>query len=299
MDLTLLRTFLAVHRAGSFTRASASLGLSQPAITAQIRTLEKQVGKQLFERLPRGVAPTGPADELARRLAPHLDAIEEIAAREVRGVDSLRRTVHLAGPTELTALRVLPSLADLIRRGLRLRVTLGPGEVLLAGLAAARHDLVISDIRPRARGIVGTPLTDEEYVLIGAPSWAARLPQSRILAQGPAALEGIPLVGEAEEQPLIRRYWSTVFDAKPTAPAAVTVPDLRAVLECVRAGQGIAVLPRYLCAEALDRRAVVALLEPELPPLNTVFLAVREGTLSQPHIARLHGELLARAARWE
>ncbi|MGW1667188.1 LysR family transcriptional regulator, partial [Streptomyces microflavus] len=97
MDLTLLRTFLAVHRAGSFTRASASLGLSQPAITAQMRTLEKQVGKQLFERLPRGVAPTGPADELARRLAPHLDAIEEIAAREVRGVDSLRRTVHLGG----------------------------------------------------------------------------------------------------------------------------------------------------------------------------------------------------------
>ena len=39
MDLALLRTFLAVHRAGSFTRGAALLGLSQPAVTGQIRTL--------------------------------------------------------------------------------------------------------------------------------------------------------------------------------------------------------------------------------------------------------------------
>nr|WP_202512803.1 LysR family transcriptional regulator [Streptomyces sp. SID3343] len=296
--MTLLRTFLAVHRAGSFTRASASLGISQPAITAQIRALEKQVGKQLFERLPRGVAPTGPADELARRLAPHLDAIAAITAREIHGDDPLHRTVHFAGPTDLTSLRVLPSLGDLIRRGLRLRVTLGPGDELLSGLASARHDIVVSDVRPRMRGISAMPFADEEYVLVGAPVWAERFPAGRIRAEGPRALVGAPMVGEAEEQPLAQRYWAGVFDAKPAIPAALVVPDLRAVLECVRAGTGIAVLPRYLCADALERRAVVDLLDPELPPLHTVFLAIREGTLSQPHIAHLHGELLARAARW-
>ena len=42
MDLALLRTFVTVHRAGSFTRAAALLGLSQPAVTSQIRTLERQ-----------------------------------------------------------------------------------------------------------------------------------------------------------------------------------------------------------------------------------------------------------------
>ena len=60
MDLALLRTFLAVHRAGSLTRAAADLGVSQPAVTAQIRTLEQRVGRELFVRLPRGVAPTAP-----------------------------------------------------------------------------------------------------------------------------------------------------------------------------------------------------------------------------------------------
>ncbi|MDI2130425.1 LysR family transcriptional regulator [Yinghuangia seranimata] len=298
MDLTLLRTFLAVHRAGSFTRAAHLLDLSQPAITAQIRSLEKQVGRQLFERLPRGVTPTTIADELAAKLAPHLDALEEITARDVLGTDPFQQTVHLAGPPEITGRRVLPALADLVRRGLRLRITLGHGDDLLAGLAAARHDIVVSDVRPRGRGIVATPLADEEYVLVGAPVWAERLPRRRIEAGGPVALDGAPLISDSEDQPLVERYWASVFDSKPTAPAGVVVPDLRAVLDAVRAGAGIAVLPRYLCDDDLAAASIVALLEPEIPPLNTLFLAVRTGELSRPHLAQLHGRLLARAADW-
>lgn len=75
MDLALLRTFVTVHRAGSFTRAAALLGLSQPAVTSQIRTLERQLGRPLFLRQARGVTPTTIGDELAHKAAPHLDAL--------------------------------------------------------------------------------------------------------------------------------------------------------------------------------------------------------------------------------
>lgn len=82
MDLALLRTFVTVHRAGSFTRAAALLGLSQPAVTSQIRTLERQLGRPLFLRQARGVTPTTMGDELAHKAAPHLDALVEIAETE-------------------------------------------------------------------------------------------------------------------------------------------------------------------------------------------------------------------------
>lgn len=68
-DLNLLRTFLAVYRSGSFTAAAQLLGLSQPTVTTQIRSLERQTRRELFERLPRGVAPTAVADDLAARVA--------------------------------------------------------------------------------------------------------------------------------------------------------------------------------------------------------------------------------------
>ena len=98
-----------------------------------------------------------------------------------------------------------------------------------------------------------------------------------------------------ESLPFVARYWASVFDSRPVCPGTVIVPDLRAVLACATAGAGLAVLPRYLCAGALERGEVVALHEPTVPPLRTYFLAVRTGTLAMPHIARAH-EWLERAA---
>lgn len=111
-------------------------------------------------------------------------------------------------------------------------------------------------------------------------------------------LDPVPLVEVHESLPLIARYWSAVFDAKPAASAAVIAADLRAVLACVTAGAGLAVLPRYLCTGALDCGEVVALLDPPVPPLRTYFLAVRTGTLGLPHIARAHESLLRSAVDW-
>src|SRR4029453_17640150 len=81
VNLDLLRTFLTVHRVGSLTKAAAHLGLSQPTVTVQVRTLEEKLGKQLFVRRAGGVTPTGVADELAGQLGLHLDALEEVVDR--------------------------------------------------------------------------------------------------------------------------------------------------------------------------------------------------------------------------
>ncbi|MFD9368643.1 LysR family transcriptional regulator [Streptomyces sp. NPDC060020] len=301
MDLALLRTFVAVHRAGSFTRAAALLGLSQPAVTSQIRTLERQLGRPLFHRRARGVTPTAVGDELAHKAAPHLDALLRIteAEREAAGAS---RTLHVAGPPEFLGLRVLPALAPLVGQGHTLRATLETGaEATLDGLAAGHHDLVVTTAHPRGGLFSVTALCDEEHVLVAAPYWAALVGTGRLCEEGPAALDGIPLVEVHESLPLVTRYWAAVFDTAPDArslAATVVAPDLRAVLECVGAGAGLAVLPRYLCREALDSGRIVALAEPSVPPLRTWFLVVRTGSLALAHLARAHERLVEAAVHW-
>jgi DNA-binding transcriptional LysR family regulator len=295
-DLNLLRTFLAVHRSGSFTAAAQLLGLSQPTVTTQIRTLERQTGRELFERLPRGVRPTPVADELAARVAAPLDAL---ATATRPGVPDENRAapVHLAGPAELLCTRALPALAPLVAGGVQLRVATGLTDPLLDELRAGRHDLVVSTHRPRGRTLVAVPLTDEEFVLVAAPSWAERL-RPRMAAEGPAALHAAPLVTYAEDLPIARRYWRHVFGRRLTRRAAVTVPDLRGVLAAVVAGAGFTVLPRYLCQDELADGTLVALHEPDDPPINTGYLVQRPGASDNPHVDRVRARLLEAGRTW-
>ncbi|NGO13184.1 LysR family transcriptional regulator [Streptomyces sp. HC44] len=300
MDLALLRTFVTVHRAGSFTRAAALLGLSQPAVTSQIRTLERQLGRPLFLRQARGVTPTTIGDELAHKAAPHLDALVEIAETGLDEASSIR-TLHLAGPPEFTAERALPALTELTGddgQGLALRASFGNAEETLEGLAAGHHDLAISTARPRGALLTATPLCDEEHVLVASPRWEARIGSDKLHCESAPALENFPVVEVHESLPFVARYWAAVFDSRPAASGTVIVPDLRAVLACATTGAGLAVLPRYLCATALERGDVMALLDPAVPPLRTYFLVVRTGTLAMPHIARAHEWLLQAANDW-
>ncbi|WP_210592311.1 LysR family transcriptional regulator [Streptomyces sp. GESEQ-35] len=300
MDLALLRTFVTVHRAGSFTRAAALLGLSQPAVTSQIRTLERQLGRPLFLRQARGVTPTTIGDELAHKAAPHLDALVEITETGL-DEDSSVRTLHLAGPPEFTAERALPVLTELTGedgQGFALRASFGNAEETLEGLAAGHHDLAISTARPRGALLTATALCDEEHVLVAAPRWVEQIGSGKVRRTGAPVLENLPVVEVHESLPFVSRYWASVFDSRPAASGAVVVPDLRAVLACASAGAGLAVLPRYLCAPALERGEVVALHEPAVPPLRTYFLVVRTGTLAMPHIARAHEWLQRAATEW-
>src|SRR5260221_14776545 len=55
MEINQMRTFCAVARAGSFTRAAEDLRIAQPSLSQQIRTLEKKIGTPLVERMGRSV----------------------------------------------------------------------------------------------------------------------------------------------------------------------------------------------------------------------------------------------------
>ena len=64
MDLRALRYFITVLEAGSLSRAARSLYVAQPALTAQIKKLESELGAQLLERTHAGVSATPAGTQL-------------------------------------------------------------------------------------------------------------------------------------------------------------------------------------------------------------------------------------------
>jgi DNA-binding transcriptional LysR family regulator len=294
LSLDLLRTFLAVYREGSLTQAAQRLSLSQPAVTAQLRAMEEALGRPLFVRLPRGVAPTPAADLLARRVAGPLDQLGEVVAAGLSPSAPLAGVVHLGGPVEYLTARGLPALAGLLAEGLELRVTLGVADELLRSLRSGAIDLAVLSVRPRERGLRSQPLCDEEFVLVAAEPWAGRIAGAKELV---AALAAVPLITYAEDLPIVRRYWQTVFGVRPSRDAALVVPNLHAVLAAVRAGAGFSVLPTYLCRADIDAGNVVVLDDPPLRPLNTLHLARRAGMPPTAAVTAVCERLLEDARR--
>ncbi|GAB2677134.1 LysR family transcriptional regulator [Kribbella swartbergensis] len=287
VSLDLLRTFLAVHRAGSITAGAESLGLSQPTVTGQLKSLESALGRPLFERQARGVRPTGAGDELARRIAEPIDALQGLWRDELDV--PVAATVHLGGPSDFLCHHVLPALAGRLADGLQVRTTFGLPDELLDRLLNRSLDLVVSSVRPRRPGVRVTPFYDEVFALVAAPRWS-----TGTAITSPEPLRRVPLVAYAEEAPIIRRYWRSVFGTRLTRTADLVVPDLRGVLAAVLAGAGATVLPTYLCQEALSTGALVLLADPELPPLNTLYLATRSDTGPRSATAVVRDELIRR-----
>ncbi|WP_405133156.1 LysR family transcriptional regulator [Nocardia sp. NBC_01388] len=294
VDLTQLRTFLAVYRAGSITAGAGQVGLSQPTVTTQLQALERRLGRPLFERLPRGVTPTAAAHDLAARVAGPFDALE-IVVGDAPAEHTQEPPVLLGGPAEMLAALTLPSLAPLVAQGIRFTITTGLADELLADLRLGKLDLVLSTIRPRGRTVLAEPLADEEFVLVAAPRVAAAVDVARLRVND---LAGIPLISYAPDLPIVRRYWRHVFDTRLEAEAALVIPDLRAVLAAVVSGAGVSVLPRYLCARELEAGGIVTLLDPEDSPINTVYLARRVGGQSRPHVDLVRTRLLEAAEVW-
>jgi len=86
LESTLIRYFREVYRLKSIRHASSSLNVAPSAVSRQISRLEQMVGVPLFERLPRGVAPTEAADTVARFSRNFLLDVERLRGE----IDSLR-----------------------------------------------------------------------------------------------------------------------------------------------------------------------------------------------------------------
>jgi DNA-binding transcriptional LysR family regulator len=296
-SLEQLRTFLAVYRSGTMTAAATALHLSQPSVSAHLHALEEEVGTPLFNRHARGVEPTARGRILARSVSEPLDQLAAVEAGLVAG--RVQDTVVLGGPRDLVALRALPALTGLIGTGVRLRLRTAHAEDLVELLVASELDVAIAVRQPRRTEVVYEPLFTETLVLVGAPSWRARIP-ARCIRDDPAAvLEDVPWLALGEDLPFITEYCRLAFGGwSPTSVAAATVGDLRALARLAQAEAGLTVLPEYVVEHELAAGTLIRLHEPPDAPRQEVALAYRPRALSRPGVSAVR-EALRFAATWD
>ncbi|HEY0817382.1 MAG TPA: LysR family transcriptional regulator, partial [Rhizobacter sp.] len=108
MDIRQLRYFVTVADTGHLTRAAAMLGMQQPPLSQQIKSLERRLGVTLFVRHPKGVSLTPVGHEVLAEARRALEAFDAMAQRVAKITAGVRGVLHL-GVTTSAAVHTLTS----------------------------------------------------------------------------------------------------------------------------------------------------------------------------------------------
>ncbi len=94
INLEWIRTFRTVYKYKSLSRAAAELGISQPAVSQHVATLEAHVGSKLFDRKSKGVQETDAGKLFNTKIAPAIEELEKIEYEIVQNNSTLSETIN-------------------------------------------------------------------------------------------------------------------------------------------------------------------------------------------------------------
>jgi DNA-binding transcriptional LysR family regulator len=171
LDVTALRSFLAIHDAGGVTRAAHFLNLTQSAVSMQIKRLEEMLGLALLDRSGRGVTLTPEGEVLMTYARKMVAQNDEAVGRLMSDVGSAE--IVLGVPHDIVYPVIPKVLQDFARSAPRTRVTLLSSVTrnLKASFQRAEAHLILTTERTLSEG--GETLVELPLVWVGAPGGVA------------------------------------------------------------------------------------------------------------------------------
>lgn len=287
MDWSLLQVFLAVAETGSLSAAARVLGTSQPTLGRQIKTIETQLGAELFHRQPRGLAvtPTG------ARLVPHAqamrDAVQQITLTAAGQQARLDGTVRITASVATAAMHLPPIIARI--RGLepQIAIELVPSDDT-SNLLYREADIAVRMFRPTQLELVTQHIGEIELGIFAARSYLA----VRGIPQSIDDLMGHDVVGYDSNNAIIEGFKAngTVIDRD---FFKTRCDDNIAYWELVRAGCGIG----FAQADIGRRDPTMTEIKMGIPlPTLPIWLTAHEAMRQTPRIRRVW-DLLAEGLR--
>ncbi|CBS88361.1 LysR family transcriptional regulator [Azospirillum lipoferum] len=269
LNLDQLITFATVVEHGGFTEAASRLGLTQPAVSMQIRNLEERFGVRLVERVGKRALPTAAGRDLLpfiRRIRDEAEAASTAMGRHRAGQAGRVRI----GTGATACIYRLPPILTALRAahpGLEIIVVTGNTPDILDAVEAGALDLALVTLPAVRAGLSIEPVCSEELVCVGP-----RIGDGTREADGPAP-DGIAPAALADGALILYERGGTMravidgwFMAGGVQPRpSMELGNVEAIKNLVAAGLGRSILPSVTVQGPGDRDRFAV--RPLAPPL--------------------------------
>ena len=290
-SLNALLAFDTAARLLSFTRAAAELGVTQTAISHQIRSLENDLGITLFRRSPQRVALTEAGQRWASELGPIFHRLRSVNATLRRPAVAERPHVSVSLVPSLGSRWLVPKLGRFIAGHPEVDVRISANERLV-DFAVEPIDIGIRYGYGRYPGLAVKKLADAAFVVVATPQLLARQPISELKHLQQAVLLH-------DDHP---DAWASWFRARrarlPSTVRMLEYTDSAMLVEAVLREQGVGLARWSLVVDEL-RQGRLKLVFPKLAPLPTgrgYYLVAPRENLRRPAVLAFSNWLLSEAS---
>lgn len=244
MELRQLSYFLAVVKAGSFSRAASVLGIAQPALSRQIRQLEEELGVELFYRHGRGIRPTEEGAQFEATVTPVLRDLAQ-ARTDLRAAAKVPAgEISFGMPPSISTVIGAALVRDFRARfpQVRLHIIDGFSGFVNEWLVDGRVDMaVVNNARRSPYVRMDTLLTVDLFLLGPRAAVGALAPDGATLPT--PRLAGLPLILPGRHHGLRRELDAAATRLGFELDVLVEIDSLAALKDLVRGGSFMSVLP--------------------------------------------------------
>jgi DNA-binding transcriptional LysR family regulator len=266
MELRELETFVKIASFSSFTKAADDLSLSQPAVTRQIASLERELKTRLLDRLGKKVSLTASGDALYAYASQILRLAGEakLAVAEASGGESGRLSL---GASSTAATYLLPALLAKYRSahpGVELSMRTGPSRVVEEMVSSNSVDMGIVMEMAVAENIASTQLAEYSYVAVVYPGHHLER-EMRGQPVEARSLEGERIVTMQTGATLRYKLEAILGESASKVEIALELDNVEAIKTMVAAKLGVSILPMAAVRVEVQNGALIAL---ELAPAD-------------------------------
>ncbi|WP_413998327.1 LysR family transcriptional regulator [Flavobacterium sp. W1B] len=286
INLEWYRTFKAVYKTGTLTNAAEVLFISQPGVSLHLSSLENYVGYKLFDRTGRKMVPTEKGKVLYNFIIEALTKLEEAEKNFQRSTEKNTPTISVGMCFETFQITLEQYISTL---PFNVIIQFGEYPEMVESLEKGILDLIITPQMVVKNTIEYQAFSSETIVLVGG-SEIDNLEFNSIEKR--ESLEEIELwlkqqkwYGTTGDMEHLRRFWQLNFNKHPDFRPNYIVPNINSIVRCLSSGKGLAVVPDFLCREAIENGLIKLIWEGKIPLKNTLYFATRKKTMYQEEIA--------------
>jgi LysR family glycine cleavage system transcriptional activator len=283
--LTWFRAFESAARHLSFTAAARELGLTQSAISQQVRLLEDRFGVPLFIRLPRGLALTDTGRRVLPNITESINGLANVAA--AFEPDQSKDTLTIAASISFAQSFIVPNLSDFLDDNpsvqVRIKSTLWPDDFM-----ASDADVEIRFGSSESAGRGAEELYQDHIVMVCAPDMFDARPSWNDICNA----RRIQIVGTSETW----EKWSNELNLDPPKNTAQLVDSHGLAIDLARCNAGVALTSFLLAAPALAAGTLIMPLKDRIIATDRYFISVKaqqENSFAQIFSHWLYSQVIA------